>query len=721
MEGSARSGAIHQIWWTATILALAGCLLSGWMLAQARQQKLEDARTLTAALANTAAQHIAGSLRSIDQLLQDVALSNETPPAFPASETMAELRTRVAAVPELLGLALADSAGTLRLCTDPAMPTGYSIADRPHFAFQRAHSAENLFYIAPPSQDPVRKRTVILVSRPILGPKGAFLGAVTAAATPTYIEDALNAARPATDGAVALFTPKGVLMERLPAGPTALGASIADTDTFHAYREGYRRNGVAIDGQDVILGFAPVPNFSLVVMVSVNEHTILAPWRNMLHIQAAVQVGYVGLILLLALILTRSERRRDSVVARMLAMEHHHVADLSKAVEDRTRDLDRALRALRDSEHRFRRIAETAPMPLILTRFQDDHFVYINDAAADMFGIPGGTPEGMTPLDLYANPGDRTVFKSIVAQGGHVRDFEVLAKRRSGELFTVLLSASTFDFDGEPMLLVSVYDVTETKRLHQELARSNADLEQFSYAVSHDLQEPLRMISSYIALLKRRYGAQLDADAQEFIAFAVDGAQRMSRMITDLLDYSRVHRQGQDFSPVDLDQTLRDSLANLAATIETTAAQISVAPLPTVSGDSSQLMRVFQNLIGNALKYRQEGIAPDIAISAQARDGAWIISVADNGIGIDPADTGRLFQVFQRLHPRGAYEGSGIGLALCRRIVERHGGRIWVDSAGTGQGSVFHISLPSALHPSPSGAIAASPASPPQASPMAAR
>lgn len=202
------------------------------------------------------------------------------------------------------------------------------------------------------------------------------------------------------------------------------------------------------------------------------------------------------------------------------------------------------------------------------------------------------------------------------------------------------------------------------------------------------------MVASYLALLDRRYHDKLDSDAHEFIAFAVDGAQRMSRMITDLLEYSRVHRRGNRFGPVDLNVVLSDARANLITAIAACDAQVMVEPLPTIVGDSSQLMRVFQNLIGNALKYRKPEATPHITVSTALEDGHWVVSVADDGIGIAPAHSGRLFQVFQRLHPRGEYEGTGVGLALCRRILERHSGHIWVDSPGEGLGSTFRFAIP---------------------------
>jgi signal transduction histidine kinase len=225
-----------------------------------------------------------------------------------------------------------------------------------------------------------------------------------------------------------------------------------------------------------------------------------------------------------------------------------------------------------------------------------------------------------------------------------------------------------------------------------ELKRSNADLEQFAYVASHDLQEPLRMVSGFTGLLKRRYGGKLDADADEYIEFAVSGANRMQALINDLLSYSRVGREEVAAKAVDTQVALDQALANLQSAIEDRSAMVSCGQLPTVWANHGMLVRLFQNLISNALKFCNAE-RPIVRIQAEARGGDWVFSVADNGIGIDPQYQDRIFLIFHRLHKQSEYPGTGIGLAVCKRIVERNGGRIWLESE-PGKGTTFFFTLP---------------------------
>ena len=283
--------------------------------------------------------------------------------------------------------------------------------------------------------------------------------------------------------------------------------------------------------------------------------------------------------------------------------------------------------------------------------------------------------------------------------------------RRDGGVVWVMLNASTVHDSSGNLLyrIAQVEDISERKRAQAslgrahaelerraaELERSNADLQQFAYAASHDLSEPLRMVSSYVQLLGRRYEGKLDSDADEFIHFAVEGVARMQALIDGLLMYSRAGTSDYAIGPVDCSEIVASTLTMMQTTLAETSADVAVDPLPIVEADPTQLAQLFQNLIANAIKFVADG-PPRIHISVQQEDSGWHFSVADNGIGIDPGHAERIFNVFQRLHGRGEYAGSGIGLAICKRIVERHHGKIWVE-AGPEGGSIFNFTIPVSL------------------------
>jgi PAS domain S-box-containing protein len=275
---------------------------------------------------------------------------------------------------------------------------------------------------------------------------------------------------------------------------------------------------------------------------------------------------------------------------------------------------------------------------------------------------------------------------------------ELFALRRDGTEFPAEISLSPMRSDSEQLFTAIVRDTTDRKSAEEQLkataadlARSNAELEQFAYVASHDLQEPLRMVASYTQLLSRRYKGQLDQDADEFIDFAVDGARRMQDLINDLLTYSRVGTQALQREQVDTAQLVDQVIGDLAAAIEESGGEISYADLPVVFGDRTQLRQLFQNLIANAIKFHGER-GPRVEVSATPTGNGWTFAVRDNGIGIESQYVDRIFALFQRLHTRADYPGTGIGLAICKKIVERHHGRIWLESE-PGQGSTFLFTI----------------------------
>ncbi|SFG33194.1 PAS domain S-box-containing protein [Halopelagius inordinatus] len=371
--------------------------------------------------------------------------------------------------------------------------------------------------------------------------------------------------------------------------------------------------------------------------------------------------------------------------------------DITEQVE-REAELERALELLERTE----RIADVGGWeidPESTDVFWTDHTFSLLEAE--------GTEEPPLDeaLDMYHEE-DRQVVEDAVENAlasGDPFDVEVrLRAAASGEVRWLRLHGVPQTVDGDVVSFRgAAQDITERKQREQrleelidKLEESNERLEQFAYAASHDLQEPLRMVSSYLQLVERRYADALDDDGREFIEYAVDGADRMRDMIAGLLRYSRVDTRGNPFEPVDLSTVIADVRDDLQVRIDESDAEIAVGELPRVDGDANQLRQLFQNLLDNAIEYSGDD-RPRIDISAERDGDRWRISVEDEGIGVAPADTDRIFEVFQSLHAPDEHAGTGIGLALCERIVERHGGDIWVDSE-LGEGSVFSVSLPAA-------------------------
>jgi PAS domain S-box-containing protein len=280
------------------------------------------------------------------------------------------------------------------------------------------------------------------------------------------------------------------------------------------------------------------------------------------------------------------------------------------------------------------------------------------------------------------------------------KDMELAGRRKNGDEFPIEVGLSYVQAQEGVIAIGFVSDITDRKRVRDELAhanaelrRSNTDLVQFAYMASHDLQEPLRVVTSYLRLLQRRYHGQLDAEAHEFIDFAVDGAARMKGLIEDLLSFSRAGTQSADIQNVKAEILVQRAVENLKAALEEHSAEVTWdQPLPEVTGDDGLLVQVLENLIANGIKFQKNG-APRVHVSVADQGSEWVFSVRDNGIGIDSRHSGRIFRIFERLNPSDQYPGTGLGLAISQKIVERHGGRIWFDSK-PGEGCTFSFSIP---------------------------
>jgi len=385
-----------------------------------------------------------------------------------------------------------------------------------------------------------------------------------------------------------------------------------------------------------------------------------------------------------------TERRRAEAA---LKIAHEQ---LETRVRERTAELKKANDRLDAERRRFKDVLDNLPAYLVLLS-PDYRVPFANRFFEERFG----KSEGRRCYEYLFNrtaPCDVCETYSVLKTGQPHRWEWIGPDRRNYDIFDFPF----IDSDGSQLIMEVGLDITERKRAEEEtrryaedLRQSNRELQHFAYVASHDLQEPLRTVSSFSQLLSKRYQGKLDADADDFITFIVEGAKRMQTLINDLLAFSRIGTRGNPFAPVDCAELLGLVQDNLEAAIAESGAVITHEALPTLLADPTQLAQVFQNLFSNAIKFRRPDEPPRIHVAAARQDKAWRLSVRDNGIGIEPQYFERIFVIFQRLHEREQYPGTGIGLAICKKIVERHGGRMWVESE-LGRGSIFHFTLPDA-------------------------
>ncbi len=361
--------------------------------------------------------------------------------------------------------------------------------------------------------------------------------------------------------------------------------------------------------------------------------------------------------------------------------------------------------ALRESEEKLRTMFDSARDGIVVADLLGN-VTEVNNATLNITGYSREDLIGKSALQFVAAEDQQKIVDDMASTLGSKKAIlETLllrCVRKDGSVFDGEMACDTIsDKDGNIAGFIAIMrDVTERKqmekkvqRLVEELKRSNMELEQFAYVASHDLQEPLRMVSSYVQLLARRYKGKLADDADEFIEYAVDGSTRMMGMIQALLIYSRVGTKGKPPEPTECEVVLAQTLKNLQTALAEKGAEVTHDPLPTIMADGIQMVQLFQNLIGNGIKFQAEGVKPHVHVSVEDKGEEWQFSFKDNGIGIEPQYKDRIFVIFQRLHGKQEYKGTGIGLAVCKRIVERHGGRIWVESE-LGKGATFLFTIP---------------------------
>ncbi len=359
---------------------------------------------------------------------------------------------------------------------------------------------------------------------------------------------------------------------------------------------------------------------------------------------------------------------------------------------------------LKESEEKYRELANSLPQVIAETD-ERGNLTFVNKNAYSVFGYtPDDFNKGLNALQMLIPEDRKRAMENIkrVLRGKKVEkmeDNEYTALRKDGSTFPIIIYSSPIIYNDISVGTRSIIiDITDRKKAEKEITnaleeikRSNAELEQFAYVASHDLQEPLRMVSGFANLLEKRYRESLDEDARDFIDFIIDGAKRMHNLINDLLTFSRIGTQGKVFKPTDMNVVLEASLNNVRISANETNTIITNDPLPVIIADESQMVQLLQNLISNAIKFHGS-VTPKIHISGEVKKDEWIFTVRDNGIGIDSKNFERIFVIFQRLHKKGEYLGTGIGLAVCKKIVQRHGGKIWVESK-LKKGTTFYFTI----------------------------
>jgi PAS domain S-box-containing protein len=461
-------------------------------------------------------------------------------------------------------------------------------------------------------------------------------------------------------------------------------------------------------GVPAITNFTWMPLRNMCLIVKLDQAEAFAPVASIgrwVILGGAIALGVVAVIAAaLARTITRPIRAlqagavrfgRGDLDVRLPETPGDELGELAREFNAMAVTLSQEQKRLR---HRLERMYALSS-DLICAAGFDGFFKEVNPAFEHLLGFRQDELLN-APFIEFVHPDDCAATQAAVAalgEGQALAGFENRYRCKDGSWKWLMWNASSDP--REQLIYASAHDVTSRKaaddmlkRALADTERSNKELEQFAYVASHDLQEPLRMVSSYTQLLAKRLEGHLDQDTQDFIGFAVDGANRMQRLIQDLLVYSRVTTRARPYEPVDLHQVMGEAVANLQAAIAESGAVVSNSELPILIADRSQLVQVFQNLVGNAIKFHKEGVAPRVHVSARRHGEEWIVSVKDNGIGIDPKHFSRLFVIFQRLHGQQQYPGTGIGLALCQRIIARHGGRVWVESA-PGEGSEFLFTL----------------------------
>lgn len=551
-----------------------------------------------------------------------------------------------------------------------------SAAGVEHFAVHRRDPPLDELHIGRPYFGRMAQRWHVQMTRPIFDRDGRFNGVIAASVRPEHFAALHRGISLGSGGVIAVLRDTGEYIARTVQHDETVGKKLDFVVQLSANAQSGELNYTpAVDGVTRVYTWRRAADTPLLLYAGQPTAAIAAP-VNELRFRV---YGWLG---------------------GFTALSVGSMAALVFAAGQKAR----ARRALNDSEKRFRGMFESSNAAIAFIDL-GGKFIDANDAFLKMTGRDLTELRGLTAAEI-SDPEDMRREDGLIKEliRGERKEYRLEKRCRLPSDETVWLDQCVSVIhadDGAPCLLVGVsYDISERKENEAALARSNADLEQFGYAASHDLRQPLRMIASYLTLLEKYFGDALGDEPREFLGYARDGARRMDQMLVSLLEYSRVGRLGEPMGRYDSKALLEEAILFLRPDIEASKAQINLyGDWPEIFVSRNEMVRLFQNLLSNAVKYRAPGRAPHIKVAVGPRNGQWIFSVSDDGVGMPPDQIGRLFNVFQRLTYRDEYEGCGVGLAVCRKIAERHGGRIWAETGGVGKGAIFRFSLP-ALSPS---------------------
>jgi len=687
----------------------------GWFLAAAAAEARNTAYAKVKVIADITASNLRLVLADTESMLTRLA-------ALPQVQAMDPehcdplIKQLVALQPAYTQLAVRDLAGKV-ICSHLPNPVRQYQPDQHPWFFEGVRSGG--LFVTDAALGPVSRRWATAVMLPLQDAQGKRAGAVMTFLDLAQLNQRLLGAVPESDVVAVLDRQdKFLLRSADPAKWIGKASQAAANEAVRGQAAG-QLTTTGSDGVRRLFAFTTMPATGWRIVAGVPEAEVLAAYFAQRNLTLALSGVMAALALLLARRLAASIARPTQQLAQTAArmaggdLQARAVAAGPRELRDLGTQFNQMLEvqvaanaALIESEARYRALVDSAPFGIAV--HQQGCLVFVNPAAVAILGATAAGELLGRPIMDFIHPDSRQSVRERVQA---IIDRGESATRRlqkfvqlDGSVIDVEVQGAAVTFQGAPAVQNSLQDVTERRQAQQaletvnrELTRSNAELQEFAYVASHDLQEPLRTVSSCVQLLQKRYAGQLDGRADEFIAHAVGGSVRMQALIDDLLLLSRVSLAPRMHSVIDSAAALEVACANLAVAIAQSSAQISHDALPRVQADPVQLAQLLQNLIGNALKFRSN--QPAVVHVGAHREGAeWVLSVADQGIGIEPQYFSRIFALFKRLHTRDEYAGTGIGLTICKKIVERHGGRIWVASV-MGQGSTFFFTLPTGGQP----------------------